>query len=193
LEDLFFAVGEEIVGIFEALALHLAHIVFQQSLRNGRAEEEFLVGDGPDSLEQIGLGAVLEEIALGTGGEGADQKGLVAVHAQHNDADIGIALDDLGRRVDAIELGHSNVHDDHVGRELFGEADGFAAIGGFADDIDSGVGLEQEPKTFANYSVIIGNEYFGGGRHAAASEGFIGRLEDFLEPQLCPTIGPVLL
>jgi hypothetical protein len=193
LEDFFFAVGEEIVGIFEALALHLAHVVFQQSLRDGRAEEEFLVGDGPDSLEQIGLGAVLEEIALGAGGEGADEEGLVAVHAQHNDADVGIALDDLRRRVDAVELGHSDIHDNNVGRELFGEADGFAAIGGFADDFDSRVGLEQEPKAFANYSVIVGNEYFGGGGHAAASEASIGRLDDFLEVVAVQAIRTVLL
>jgi hypothetical protein len=106
------------------------------------------------------------------------------VHAQHNDADVGIALDDLGRSVDAVELGHGNVHDNHVGRELFGEADGFAAIGGFADDFDSRVGLEQEPKTFANYSMIVGNEDSCGGGHGAASEGVIGRSADFLEVKM---------
>lgn len=66
----------------------------------------------------------------------------------------------MGGRVDSIELRHGNVHDNHVGRELLGQPDSFPAIGRFADDFDTRVGLEQEPKTFANYSMIVGNEDF---------------------------------
>jgi hypothetical protein len=84
-------------------------------------------------------------------------------------------------------MGHCNVHYDNVGRELFGKADGFAAVGGFADYLDSRVGLEQKPKTFANYSVIVGNEDFRGGRHGTASEEVIGRFGDSREPKACIT------
>ena len=36
---------------------------------------------------------------------------------------------------------------------------------GFADDFNARVGLEQELKAFADYAVIVGNEYFCGGGH----------------------------
>jgi hypothetical protein len=165
LENFFFAIGEEIIGILEAFALHLAHVILEQSLCDGRAEEELLVGDGTDRLEEIGLGAILEKVALGAGGEGTDEEGLIAMHAQHDDADVGIAFYDLGSGVDTVELGHRNVHDDYVGRKLLCEADGLAAIAGFADDFDGGVGLKQKLKAFANDSMIIGNEDSGGGWH----------------------------
>ena len=102
------------------------------------------------------------------------------MHAQHNDADVGIALDDLGGGIDAVELRHGNIHDNNVGRKLLGEANGFAAVAGFADHFNRGVGLEQELKALADHAVIVGNEYFGvveGMR--AASEVSIGRLRGF--------------
>ncbi len=128
-------------------------------------KKSFLLATDADRLEEIGLGAVLQEIALGAGGKGADEEGLIAMHAQHDDADVGIALDDLGRGINTVELRHSDIHDDHVGRELLGEADGLAAIAGFADDFDCGVGLEQKLKAFANDPMIIGDEDSGGGWH----------------------------
>jgi hypothetical protein len=82
-------------------------------------------------------------------------------------------------------MGHGNVHDNNVGSQLFGKPDGFAAIGGFANHLDSRVGLEQKPKTFANYSVIVGNKYFRGGGHGTASEEVIGRSGVSLEPKTC--------
>ncbi len=44
-------------------------------------KKSFFCGDGTDGLEQVGFGAILEEIALGAGSECAYEKGLVAVHA----------------------------------------------------------------------------------------------------------------
>jgi hypothetical protein len=41
--------------------------------------------------------------------------------------------------------------------------------------------LEQKPKAFANYAMVVGNEDFRGGGHGRASEVVIGRLGDFLE------------
>ncbi len=132
-------------------------------MRDGRAEEQLLAGHRADGLQQIGLRAIFEQISLGAGRQGADQEGLIAVHAQHNDADVGIALDDLGGGIDAVQLRHGNIHDDDVGRELLGEANGFAAVASFADHFDGRVGLEQELKALADHAVIVGDEYFGGG------------------------------
>jgi hypothetical protein len=41
--------------------------------------------------------------------------------------------------------------------------------------------------------MVVGNEYFSGGGHAAASEGFIGRFDNFLELAGVQTIRTVLL
>jgi hypothetical protein len=54
---------------------------------------------------------------------------------------------------------------------LLGKPNGFAAVAGFSDNLNRGVGLEQELKALADYAMIIGNKYFGGGRHET---GFCG-------------------
>jgi hypothetical protein len=105
------------------------------------------------------------------------------VHAQHDDSDFRIALDDLRCGIDAVELRHGDIHHHDIGRELFGHSDRLPSIGGFADHFDGGIGLQQKPQTFPNDSVIVGHEYSGNAamisrccRHLSA----IGRFRGYL-------------
>jgi hypothetical protein len=67
--------------------------------------------------------------------------------------------------------------------ELFGKPDGFAAIGSLSDDLNAGIGLEEELEAFSDYAVIVGDEDFGGGRHGIASKAAIGRLSVYLDSE----------
>ena len=47
--------------------------------------------------------------------------------------------DDLPRGIDAVQDRHVDVDDDHVGLQLAGQLDCFAAVTGFAADLEGGV------------------------------------------------------
>src|SRR5581483_10035303 len=68
--------------------------------------------------------------------------------------------------VDAVELGHADVHDDDVGVELTGEAQRFASVGGFADDLDVALQFEDEPEALPYEGLVVGEQdarHRGGG------------------------------
>src|SRR5579862_7941381 len=94
------------------------------------------------------------------GGQRAHQESLIAVHAEHDDADIRIALDNLRSGVDSIELRHSNVHYYDIGAELLGHPDRLAPIRCLANDFDLGIGLEEEPKALSDHAVVVCEEHF---------------------------------
>ena len=67
-------------------------------------------------------GAVLDQVAAGAGPDGVGEHLLVGVHGEHHDLDVGQLAADLAGGLDAVELGHRDVHEDDVGLELVGQA-----------------------------------------------------------------------
>ncbi len=61
-------------------------------------------------------------------------------------------------RFDAVEIGHADVHDDHIGLQGFCQGDGFAAVVGFADDCEIGLLLDEETQAAANEFVVVGEK-----------------------------------
>ena len=130
-------------------------------------KNSFLLATDRTACSRSASAQSFKQVALSAGRQGAHQEGLVAVHAQHDDAHVGIALDDLRGGIDAVELRHGDIHHHHVRRKLLGEPDRFAAIGGFTDYFDGWVRVQKELEALADDAVIIGNEHFGGVRHNA--------------------------
>ena len=99
-----------------------------------------------------------KKIALGAGFQCAQDVAFIRMHAEHDDGDLRIGLGDLKGGFDAVEIGHADVHDDHVGLQGFCEGDGFAAVVGFADHREIGLLLDQETQAAAHELVIVGEE-----------------------------------
>ena len=59
--------------------------------------------------------------------------------------------DDLGGGADAVEDGHPQVDQRHVGLQPFDELDGLPAVGGLADDVDGGLGGQQRDDAGAHH------------------------------------------
>jgi hypothetical protein len=53
---------------------------------------------------------------------------------QHNDSRFLVVTTDFLKRANAIELGHAQIEQRHIGSMLFPKTDGFASIGRLADD-----------------------------------------------------------
>jgi hypothetical protein len=68
------------------------------------------------------------------------------------------ALDDSSGGFDAVEQGHPDVHDDHIGLEGGGESDGVTAILGFAGNFQITLALQQRAQSSAHNRVIVSKE-----------------------------------
>jgi hypothetical protein len=59
---------------------------------------------------------------------------VVAAAGEHDDKLVGVGLEELACREDAVELRHDDVHDHDVGPVVHGELNCFTAVLGLADD-----------------------------------------------------------
>jgi hypothetical protein len=60
--------------------------------------------------------------------------------------------------LDAVQLGHRDVHDDDVGLQLLGQPDGFPAVAGLAGDLHVGLRLQDHPKAVTDHGVIVSQQ-----------------------------------
>ena len=77
---------------------------------------------------------------------------------EHRDAAVGHEAPDGARRLDAVEHGHVEVHQDHVGPERARLLDRALAVGGPADDLDAPVGGQRQLESFGEQQVIVSDE-----------------------------------
>ena len=64
--------------------------------------------------------------------------------------------------------GHADVEQAHVGAQLAGERHRLASVGGLADDLDVGLGVEDHPEPGADDLLVVGDEHADGHAPAAA-------------------------
>ena len=59
--------------------------------------------------------------------------------------------------LDAVEDGHGDVHQHHVGQQLLGQAERLLAVGRLPDDVEAGV-LEGAAQSFTERAVVVGEK-----------------------------------
>ena len=114
--------------------------------------------DLADGLDQLVVGAVLEQVAHGPGLEHPGHEALVGVHGQGDDPAAQLLADDMARGVHAVQVVHGDVHDDDVGAQLLGQADGFAAVLGLGDHLQALFLLQQGAQAVAHDLVVVGDD-----------------------------------
>src|SRR6185369_10388449 len=85
--------------------------------------------------------------------------------------------------LDAVEVGHPDVHQHDVGADLARGYDRLRAGGGFTDDTQTWCRVDQQPETSADEGLVVGDN---DADHAAASE--TGRIATTSKPppSRCP-------
>ena len=79
------------------------------------------------------------------------------------------------RRLDAAQLRHADVHEDHVGRGLVRLAHGLVAVLGLGDDLDARLGLQHHDQAPPEQGVVVADQHPDRGVGiAGAPEGGIG-------------------
>lgn len=150
LQDFALAGTEEIEGVGDVFA-----VVGEDRIRDGGTEIAFASGDGADGGEEIDVDGVLEEVAAGAGAEDFADVDRIFVHAEGEDAGLRVLLHDAAGGFDAVEFGHGDIHDNHVGLQFAAHRYGVAAVAGFANNFHVGLGAEDHAEALADDGVVI--------------------------------------
>ncbi len=72
-----------------------------------------------------------------------------------------VACGDPSRRLDPVEVRHADVHQDDVGLERLDGFDRGESVGGFADDFEVGLGVEDDPEAGPHEFLVVGDQDAG--------------------------------
>src|ERR1035438_4095811 len=162
LQDFALAGREQLVGVFHAGALQLAHVVLEQDFAYRRTEERLPAGGGTDGARQVGFGGVLEQVGLGAGLQGTEYVPFVGVHTEHDNLGIRQRGANLAARFDAVQAWHADIHNYYVRFQFSGHGHGFTPVTGFSDHREVGLGIHHHAQSRANQSVVVGKQDAGG-------------------------------
>ncbi len=99
-------------------------------------------GGGSYGAQQLLAIRALDEVAAGSGSERREHRGAVVVHRDDEDVGAGKFGEDAAGRLDAVQAGHGDVHENHVGSQPAGQFDGLLPGAGLADQLGLRVGGE---------------------------------------------------
>src|SRR6185369_10877210 len=156
LEDLPFPCREHgenrIVGCLRKL-----DIVADDDFRYLRAQVRVVAQGGADGAGQLLIGVVLENVAGRASLEHLHHMALVRMHGQGDYLGPGKSGNDLTGRLDAVQIGHGNIHNHHVRRQFQGGPDRVSAVVGLGDHFDIELFLDKAAQPVTDDFVIVGD------------------------------------
>ena len=106
----------------------------------------------------FGLG-VLQHVARGTGLQRRCDLLLLDEGGHCHDLGLVALRLDPADGGDAVHVRHQQVHQDHVGLEAAGHGHALGAVGGFADDLDVGLVVEEHAQPHPHDRVVVDDEH----------------------------------
>ena len=129
-----------------------ARELLDHALRHGRREERLARGDDADRREQVLGRLVLENEAARAHAQRLEDVLVEVERREDEHARRGIGGEDPARRLETVELGHANVHQDTVGCEARGLVDRLEPVARLGDDLDVALAIEQHAEAGAHQS-----------------------------------------
>src|SRR5262249_32274589 len=117
-----------------------------------------VLGQGRHRPQDIGSGRILQEISVRTGFDGARDVHFVGMHAQDEDAYRWKSADDLLNGIDAAELRHGEVQDDHIRLQFERLPHGLTPVPCLSDHVPTRLRLENLAQTLTYDRVIVAEE-----------------------------------
>jgi hypothetical protein len=109
------------------------------------------------------LGAgVLGQIAAGARTQRGEDGLVVAVRGEHDNLHLGQVRADATGGLEAVHIGHAQIHEDDVGTVLGGQCNGFRAVAGGADQLDTGQVAQDHGEPVPDDGLVISDEHPGG-------------------------------
>src|SRR5665811_177913 len=127
-------------------------------LGHGRVEERLSPPDGLEGGDQVASADLLEQVATRAGDDRGEDRLLVGVAREHEDADCWVLGPDLARRLDARAVRQANIHDDEIGPMRAGRLDRLRGGPDLGDDREGWTPFEQRDEPPSNDLVVIHDE-----------------------------------
>src|SRR5947209_976596 len=123
-----------------------------------RGQQGIAAGHGPYSGHQLGRVRVFHQEAAGADAQRLEDILVKVEGGEDDDADVGEPLvgRDDARRLQAVDAGHADVHEEHVGCSPPCHADRLFAVARLTDDVDVVLGVEQGPETGPHQGLVVG-------------------------------------
>ena len=118
-------------------------------------------GDLPDRRDDLDVGGLLQDVAACAGRERLADVARVVLHREDEDLRLGALVEQRRDRVEAVSVGHDDVHQDHVGLQGARLEDRLSSRARLADRLDVGLLLEQEPDSRADDRVVVDDQHPG--------------------------------
>ena len=180
-QDLLLPAGERLDGLRSWPPDAAVGECREQSGGDARRDECVTVGGGVDRLDQELGSGVLEQESPGAGLEGAVHVLVEVEGGDHDDRErvLDAGSGELSGGLDAVQVRHPDVEQAHIGPELAGEGHRLASVGGLADHLDVGLGVEDHREPGADQLLVVGDEHPDG--HAAVPS--LGRTASTVQPR----------
>jgi len=114
-------------------------IVAHQHARQRRKEVNAAVLHRPDRCKQVVGGSALRDVSRRAGRQHLEEILVVLVHGQRQHHHVRAALLDAPGRLDSVHVGHRDVHQHDIGRQLLSKLQGLGARLGLTHDFHAGV------------------------------------------------------
>ena len=115
-----------------------------------------------DRVDEL-LGAdVLEQEAARAGADRLVDVLVQVEGGEDEDARVGATCDEISGRLDPVEIGHPDVHQDHVREQTARGLDCLEAVLGLADHLELRPRLEDHPEAAANERLVVSQEDLDG-------------------------------
>ncbi len=143
------------------LAGRALEVVANEGADRGRVEEGLVAHGRSARIDQVAVGAGLEDVAGRAGAQCLEQVLGAVVHREHQDPHVGPRADDLAGSGDPGHPWHGDVEDREVDVVLERGPDRLDTVAGLRDDGEVRLGVDQEPEAVAHDVVVVGQQHAG--------------------------------
>ena len=141
---------------------------------DGRRQQRVALGDRPDPVDELLGRDVLEEKPARADPERVVDVLVHVERRQHHDLQPRTVLgQELAGRLDPVDVGHADVHEDDVRSQAPRLRDRLPAVRGFADNFHVLFGIEDHAETRTDEGLIVDDE--DAGAHAGTTGSFARR------------------
>src|SRR5262249_26952199 len=144
---------------------------------------------GADRVNEVLGGRSLEHVAARARVERLLEIGAILMEGEHHDAHARELVGEATREQDAVELGHRDVDDRHVGALFPDESQRGRAAAGVAHQLEIALRRDEVAQAGEHDRVIVGQDDAGRRRHATILSGATGMRAKMAVP--APTVDSI--
>jgi hypothetical protein len=157
-QDLVFSLGQ-LAEFFRRGRANDAGELPDHALGDRGRQQRVSRGDGAHRTDELLSRVVLEHEAARAGPQGLVDVLVEAEGSQDQDAGDVVGCQDAPGRLEAVDLGHPDVHQHYRRVEPLGHGDSLTTVARFRHHLDVLLAGEQHPKARSDHRLVVGDEH----------------------------------